>query len=133
MCVNFYIYLSVSWAFLHFHILIMLSGFSWNIEKLLIVRIFSLVKTIGSILGTTCPFNLLIFDYWETWVTLYKVCSEIKETTFWVGHFTTISGHSIANYINIFHKTEVTTVILRCLTSPNLNWVKSDHINYKKI
>ena len=28
-----------------------------------------------------------------------KVCSEIKETTFGVGHFRTISGHSIANYI----------------------------------
>ena len=62
-----------------------------------------------------------------------KVCSEIKETTFWVVHFTTISGHSIANYINIFHKTEVPMVILRCLTSLNLNWIKKDHINYKKI
>ena len=60
-----------------------------------------------------------------------KVCSEIKETTFQVGHFTTISGHSIANYINIFHKTEVLTVILRCLMSLNLNWIKSYDINYK--
>ena len=60
-----------------------------------------------------------------------KVCSEIKETTFRVGHFTTISGHSIANYINIFHKTEVPTVILRCLMSLNLNWIKSYDINYK--
>ena len=60
-----------------------------------------------------------------------KVWSEIKETTFQVGHFTTISGHSIANYINIFHKTEVPTVILRCLMSLNLNWIKSYDINYK--
>ena len=29
--------------------------------------------------------------------------------------FTTISGHFIANYINIFHKTEVLTIILSCL------------------
>ena len=25
------------------------------------------------------------------------------------------------------------TIILRCLTSINLNWIKSDHMNYKKI
>ena len=43
----------------------------------------------------------------------------------------TISGHSIANYINIFHKTEVPTVILRCLMSQNLNWIISYDINYK--
>ena len=35
------------------------------------------------------------------------------------------SFYSIANYINIFHKTEVPTVILRCLTSRNLKWIKS--------
>ena len=63
--------------------------------------------------------------------TGYKVCSEIKETTFWVGHFRTISGHSVANYISIFHKTEVPTIILRCLMSLNLNWIKSYDINYK--
>ena len=30
-----------------------------------------------------------------------------------------------ANYMCIFHKTEIQTVILRCLTSLNLNWYKS--------
>ena len=40
------------------------------------------------------------------------------------GHFTTISGHFFANYMFIFHKTEVQTVILRCLTSLNFNWFK---------
>ena len=30
-----------------------------------------------------------------------------------------------ANYILIFHKTEIQTVILRCLTSLNHNWYKS--------
>ena len=31
----------------------------------------------------------------------------------------------LANYMFIFHKTEIQTVILRCLTSLNLNWYKS--------
>ena len=31
----------------------------------------------------------------------------------------------------IFHKTEVPTVILRCLMSQNLNWIISYDINYK--
>ena len=48
-----------------------------------------------------------------------------KETTLRVGHFTTISGHFSANYINIFHKTGVQRNILRCLTCLNLNWIKS--------
>ena len=30
-----------------------------------------------------------------------------------------------ANYMFIFHKTEIQTVILRCLTSLNLNWYKN--------
>ena len=41
------------------------------------------------------------------------------------GHFTTICGHFFAKYMFIFHKTEIQTVILRCLTSLNLNWYKS--------
>ena len=35
------------------------------------------------------------------------------------------SGHFFAICIFIFHKTEVQTVILRCLTGLNLNWFKS--------
>ena len=35
-----------------------------------------------------------------------------------------ISGHFSANCMFIFHKTEVQTVILRCLTGLNLNWFK---------
>ena len=58
-----------------------------------------------------------------------KVRSEIKETTFCDGNFRTLSGHSVANYICIFHKTEVLTVILMCLLSLNLNWIKSYDIN----
>ena len=55
-------------------------------------------KRMTSITKTNPPVKLL---------STAKVCSEIKETTFQVGHLRTISGHSIANYINIFHKTEV--------------------------
>ena len=40
-------------------------------------------------------------------------------------HFYTIFGHSFANYMVIFLKTEIQIVILRCLTSLNLNWYKS--------
>jgi hypothetical protein len=48
------------------------------------------------------------------------------------GHFLMISGHFIANYINIFHKTEIQMVILRCLLCLNLNWVKSYDIFWLK-
>ena len=41
------------------------------------------------------------------------------------GHFTTIAGHFFAKCMYIFHKTEVQTVILKCLTSLNPNWYKS--------
>ena len=51
-----------------------------------------------------------------------EYCSK-KETTLRVGHFTTISDHFPANYINIFHKTGVQKNIIRCLTCLNLNWI----------
>ena len=37
----------------------------------------------------------------------------------------TSSGHFSANCMYIFHKIEVQTVILRCLTGLNLDWFKS--------
>ena len=40
-------------------------------------------------------------------------------------HFRTISGPLLANYIKIFHKSEVQMVILRCLVCLNPNWIKS--------
>ena len=39
-------------------------------------------------------------------------------------HFKTIFGHFFANCIFIFHKTEVQTVIFRCSTGLDLNWIK---------
>ena len=41
------------------------------------------------------------------------------------GHFTTISGHFFANYVNIFYKSGIQTVILRCLMSLKCNWCKN--------
>ena len=40
----------------------------------------------------------------------------------------TISGHFFGNYNKIFHKTEVQTVILKCLTCLNPNCIKSNAI-----
>ena len=53
---------------------------------------------------------------------LRGLCGEMGVQGF---HFMTISGHFIANYIDIFHKTEVLTVILRCIKCLNPNWIKS--------
>ena len=37
------------------------------------------------------------------------------------GRFTTISGHFFSNYMNIFHKSEVQMIILKCFTGVNSN------------
>ena len=50
-------------------------------------------------------------------------------TKLWVGHFTTVSGHFFANYINSFQKTEVQTIILMLLICINLSWIKSYGMN----
>ena len=38
-----------------------------------------------------------------------------------------------ANYMNIFHKTEIQTVILRCIVGLNPNWIKSNDMITVKI
>ena len=48
-----------------------------------------------------------------------------NECSFWNDRVTTISGHFLAKGMLIFHKTEVQTVILRCLTGLNINWFKN--------
>ena len=50
-----------------------------------------------------------------------------NEREFINGRCRIISGHFFANCINIFHKTEVQTVILRYLVCLNLNWIKSNN------
>ena len=54
----------------------------------------------------------------------------MKMTKLGVGHFTSISGHFFANYINSFHKNEVLRVILVCPIYKNLSWIKSYDINH---
>ena len=44
------------------------------------------------------------------------------------GHFMTISGRFSASYIEIFHKTEVQMVILRCLVCLNVTLIQSYNI-----
>ena len=40
----------------------------------------------------------------------------------------TVFGHFFENFMNIFYKTEVQRVILRCLVSLNLNWIRRNYI-----
>ena len=44
------------------------------------------------------------------------------------GHSKTISGLNFANYMKIFHKAEIQTVILRCIVFLNPNWIKSNDL-----
>ena len=46
---------------------------------------------------------------------------------------TTISSHFFGNHMNIFHKTGVKTVILRCWTGLKLNWFNSYDTNAKNV
>ena len=57
----------------------------------------------------------------DTWG---KVYSDSKQMTITNAPFTTISGHFSANCMFIFHKNEVQTVILMCLTGLKSNWFK---------
>ena len=78
--------------------------------------------------------NLKIFAQWgqllDGLATI--VLSARIDTKLCVCHFKTIPGHFSANYYKIFHKTEVQTNILRCLTCLNLKWMKSCNKNHKK-
>ena len=67
----------------------------------------------------------------DSFLWIYQLEGDIQNLQFINGHFMTISGHFFVNYMNIFHKTEISTVILRCLTYLNLNWIKSYNIKYK--
>ena len=58
------------------------------------------------------------------------VLSAKKVTHLGFGHFITISGHFFANYINIFHKTEVLMNIFWCQKYLNLNWIKDYDIKH---
>ena len=59
----------------------------------------------------------LISGSFEKWKT-DNMCSDLEGDSQNLqminGRFKTTSGHFFANHMNIFHKTEVPTVILRC-------------------
>ena len=57
---------------------------------------------------------------------LFPFFSILEENLFLInGHIETIFDHFSDNYIKIFHKTEIQTVIFRCLVFLYLNWIKS--------
>ena len=53
-----------------------------------------------------------------------------KQKKLWVGHFMILSDHFLANYLYVFHKIELQTIILMCLTCLNLFWIKSYNIKH---
>ena len=89
--------------------------------------------------GLTLFFNILIRPktLFFAFSLLLVFCNFVrkKKENLWLtnGHFITISGHFFANYIKIFHKTEIQTVILRCLVCLNPDWIKSNDIKSVKI
>ena len=89
--------------------------------------------------GPTLFFNSLIWSKTSFFASglLLVFCNFVRKTkeNLWLinGHFMTISGHFFANYIEIFHKTEIQTVILRCLVFLNPNYLKSCHIRLVRI
>ena len=62
---------------------------------------------------------------------IYQFEGDAQNLQFINGLFTTISGHFFINFIKIFHKTEVPTIILRCITYLNLDWIKSYDMKHK--
>ena len=55
---------------------------------------------------------------------------KMNRTTFWVGHFTAISCHCLANYIINFHKIKVLRNSLSCQTCLKLNLIKGNNIKH---
>ena len=72
---------------------------------------------------------------WKVWQTLPSPKDTIhyRVSRLTNCRFTTISSQISAIYINIFHKTEVQTVILRCWTGLYHNWFKSYDKNEKHV
>ena len=48
------------------------------------------------------------------------------------GHFKTTSGHFLANYMNIYHKTEIQSCLAPKNDRLNHNFVKHIHVAAKK-
>ena len=68
-------------------------------------------------------------NLWHKTQFFWQVCSSILEEKNWKFKiqkwpFSPISGHFFGTYVSIFHKTEIQTVILRCLVCKNSSWIK---------
>ena len=74
-------------------------------------KIFPMVK-----LDIVGPFLAICLPY---------VCSSFTKLRFKRSFWSAYAVIFFANYMFIFHKTQIQTVILRCLTSLNLSWYKS--------
>ena len=102
----------------------------WSLNQFNIFRWTLLHNKFGAVIKTHrffCFFTHKTIEY--PWTNgkckQYIVLCVKKQKNRWVGHFTTLSGHFLANHINIFHKIELPTIILMCLTCLNLVWIKS--------
>ena len=74
---------------------------------------------------TGCTLILMIF--------LAYIESDAQNLRLIDGCLQTISSHFFAKYMNMFHKTDVQTIIFRSWTSLKLNWFKSYDTNVRKV
>ena len=60
---------------------------------------------------------------------LFSICKKKNgDIQLMNSHFLTIFGNFFGDYINIFQKIEIQNIILRCIVSQNLSWIKSYNI-----
>ena len=89
------------------------------------------VQTVG--LRCLMGLNLDWFKIYGLWCK-WRPCACLANfqkiaTDKWSFYYT--SGHFFAKYVLIFHKTEIQTVILKCLKILNLNWYNSYDTKHK--
>ena len=71
-------------------------------------------------------------------ILFWKLCflnfgrKKSEHLSFKKGYFSTMCGHIFGIHIYFFHKTEIQTVILRCLVCLNTNWIKSYDVIFGK-
>jgi hypothetical protein len=110
---------------------LLFKNLTWSLKaKRLFIRPWGywyyIISLITYYVDSSCSILLLLAVYFRSILHF-----DIKETTFAFGHFTILSGIFYANYMSIFHKSKVLTVILRCSTCLNLNWFKSYNLTHK--
>ena len=92
-------------------------------------KIINLQKWVISIQSSNAcrfPANAVVESWSSVWCNINRKI--LKKWPFW-----TISSHFFADCMNIFHKNQVQTVILRFLTCQKPNGIKSYNIKHKKI